>query len=54
MSVYRTIGPLVLNCLQKTHANPTIINEKINEIHIPTVGSVPGISKFKSRASPPW
>ena len=42
-----------LNCLQKkkNHANPTIINEKIKEIHILTVGGVPGISNFKSRAS---
>ena len=42
-----------LNCLQKPHANPTIINEKIKEIHILTVGDVPGISNFKSRASLP-
>ena len=38
---------------KKTHANPTIINEKIKEIHILTVGGVPGISNFKSHASPP-
>ena len=45
---------IFLNCLQKKpHANPTIINEKIKEIHILTVGGVPGISNFKSRASPP-
>ena len=43
-----------LNCQQKTHANPTIINEKIKELHILTVGGVPGISNFKSCASPPW
>ena len=41
-----------LNCLQKNHANPTIINEKIKDIHILTVGGVPGISNFKSHASP--
>ena len=45
---------IFFNCLQKkTHANPTIINEKIKEIHILAVGGVPGISNFKSRASPP-
>ena len=42
-----------LSAKKKTHANPTIINEKIKEIHILTVGGVPGISNFKSRASPP-
>ena len=38
---------------KKTHVNPTIINEKIKEIHILTVGDVPGITNFKSRAAPP-
>ena len=31
-----------------------LLMKKIKEIHILTVGGVPGISNFKSRASPPW
>ena len=42
-----------LSAKKKPHANPTIINEKIKEIRILTVGGVPGISHFKSHASPP-
>ena len=37
----------------KPHANPTGINENIKGIHILVVGGIPGISNFKSRASPP-
>ena len=37
----------------KPHANPTIIYENIKEIHILTVGGIPGILYFKSCASPP-
>ena len=36
-----------------THANPTVINENIKEIHILAVGGDSGISIFKSCASPP-
>ena len=38
----------------KPHANSTVINENIKEIHILVVGGDPGISNFKSRASPPY
>ena len=38
----------------KPHANPTVFNENIKEIHILVVGGDPGISNFKSHASPPW
>ena len=46
---------IFLNCLQKNpmQIRPLRINEKIKEIHILTVVGVPGISNFKSRASPP-
>ena len=37
----------------KPHANPTVINENIKEIHILVVGCFPEISHFKSCASPP-
>ena len=35
----------------KPHADPTIINGDIKEIHILIVGGIPGISQFKSCAS---